>query len=120
MAVSYEDPIEVGFASEGAAGKVSGRPSSFKWRGREHRIVRVLRQWYDAGGLPRRRDFGGRQAPFFGGAARRAGRDWYRVLTESGEIFEIYHDRRPGGKKEDAWILGKKLGDLQEGEEKGK
>ncbi len=37
------------------------------------------------------------------------GRDYYRVQTDSGEIFDIYYDRKPKGQKKGEWILLRKI-----------
>ncbi|MFQ5857700.1 MAG: DUF6504 family protein [Anaerolineae bacterium] len=38
------------------------------------------------------------------------GRDYYRVLTDSGEVFDIYYDRKPKGRKlKGGWFLWSKV-----------
>jgi hypothetical protein len=39
------------------------------------------------------------------------GRDYYRVLTDSGRIFDIYYDRAPkdAGRRKGAWFLYREL-----------
>ncbi|MBI4297723.1 MAG: hypothetical protein HY676_04250 [Chloroflexi bacterium] len=60
-------------------------PVSFQFEGREHRIAEVLERWHDRS---------------YGGDSSRKGRWWqrrhrtcYQVRTESGDIFELHHER---------------------------
>ena len=71
-----DEEIEVRFAQE------PGPPTSFLWQGKEYEIVEVERQY-------RRLDF--KRAWW-----RRRHRDYYRVRTDTGQVFEIYHHRGPG------------------------
>jgi hypothetical protein len=76
--------------------ETTGRPVSFTWDGRTYIIREIIAVWPDwgfAAGAPRRKTW-----------RMRRHRNYYRVETEDGEIFELYHDR--GVKSErDAWIL---------------
>ena len=80
------------------AGEVR-EPTGFHWRGREHRIAAVLVNWFDWG--------------FAAGSTQRnwrtrRHRNYFRIRTESGDIFEIYLDRAtPHGAGE--WYLFQQL-----------
>ncbi|MFQ6091902.1 MAG: DUF6504 family protein [bacterium] len=92
MNAFYSQPIEV---------KVEGRverPVSFCWHGREYKIREVWAQWHDAGFGP--------LPPGSGKWWQRRHRNYFRVVTETDEIFEIYLDR--GGKRKE-WFLYRKL-----------
>ncbi len=75
------------------AGEVSD-PVSFQWREKQYDIEEVLLDWFDWG--------------FSAGAQQR---DWksrrhrryYRLRTCTGEVFEIYRDRK-GKAAEGEWI----------------
>jgi hypothetical protein len=73
-------------------------PASFVWKGEEYRIKEVIAFWpdfsYSKSGGKRKRWW------------QRKHRNYYRVLTEGEEIFEIYFDR---GSKKEAWILYARL-----------
>ena len=70
------------------------QPASFTWRDREYTVGEILLNWADWG--------------FAAGATQRdwktrRHRNYFRVRTTSGEIFEIYHDR--GRSVEGEWYL---------------
>ncbi|NIM98932.1 MAG: hypothetical protein GTO24_12875 [candidate division Zixibacteria bacterium] len=73
-------------------------PASFVWKGKEYKIKEVIAFWpdfsYSKSGGKRKRWW------------QRKHRNYYRVLTEGDEIFDIYFDR---GSKKEAWILYAKL-----------
>lgn len=79
---------------------VQGHPVSFRWDGVEYQIRQVIAVWPDWGfpaGAPRRKDW-----------RLRRHRNYYRVETTDGAVFEMYHDRgvkATGGK----WILQSRL-----------
>ncbi|MCL6450316.1 MAG: DUF6504 family protein [Acetobacteraceae bacterium] len=110
---SYGEPIEVEFPPEAAAERRAGVPVAFKWRGRRFPITRVMREWQDHGRGP---GFGGGRHPAFLRGGKPAGswgsgRDYYRVLTETGEVFDIYCDQRARGRgREAGWTLDRKIG----------
>jgi hypothetical protein len=81
-----DEEIEVRFA------ELPGTPISFIWRGSEYKIVEVE-------GAYRRLDF--KRAWW-----RRRHRDYYRVKTDTGRVFEIYFHRGPGKR---FWVLYKEL-----------
>jgi hypothetical protein len=73
-------------------------PISFIWRDKEYWIKEIIAFWpdfsYSESGSKRKRWW------------QRRHRNYYRVLTEEEEVFEIYLDR---GSKREAWILYRKL-----------
>ncbi len=92
-------PVAVQFDDEPTLTKKPGCPASFTWEGEAHRVVHKLKEWHDY----RRR---GRMAhnvrPAHARAARRrgswgVGRDYYRVRTHRGRVFDLYYDRAPSG-----------------------
>ncbi len=73
-----------------------GVPKGFIWRGRTYRIREIWGEWpdYGFGSLKRGRWW------------QRRHRTYFRVVTEEGEVFEIYLNR--GGKNK-RWFLYRKL-----------
>ena len=74
------------------------RPVSFTWQGSTHRIASVDSKWHDwhvARGGPKRVAWKNRRH-----------RDYFRVTTTRGRVFEIYYDRK--GKRAE-WILYREL-----------
>ena len=82
------EPIEVATQGETHA------PLCFTWKDKQYHIERVLLSWFDwnfpAGA--KRRDWKSRRH-----------RRYYRVATETGEVFEIYRDRRTSERTGD-WV----------------
>jgi hypothetical protein len=95
--------------------KRPGPPDGFTWEGRKYQIIAILQEWHDY----RRR---GRMAKNMRESHLRAaggrgswgvGRDYYRVRTDSGAVFELYYDRAPKGADhpKGAWFLYRQLVD---------
>lgn len=80
--------------------EANGNPVSFIWNGRVYVIKEIIAVWPDYGfppGSPRRKNW-----------RMRRHRNYYRVETVDGEVFELYHDR--GIKAEgDTWVLKTKI-----------
>lgn len=70
-------------------------PIFFIWRGEKYIIQKIINQWQDwtLGGIP---------APKRGAWRQRRHRNYYRILTNNNEQFDIYYDR---GAKTPVWIL---------------
>lgn len=116
MSQFYSEEIEVRFSVEPAIEKRPGLPSAFTWRGREYQIVELLEEWHDY--RPRGRSQAmykkekgaawverGKSKGSWG-----VGRDYYRVRTEGGEVFDIYYDRTPkGSKSKGGWVLYRRV-----------
>jgi hypothetical protein len=107
------EPIEVQHDRPPALEKRPGPPDGFTWQERSYRVVEVLSEWHDY----RRR---GRMAlnmrpEHAAVAARRGswgvGRDYYRVRTGSGEVFDLYYDRAPqgAGRRKGGWFLYRQI-----------
>jgi len=112
----YSEEIEACFEEEPLLEKRPGLPSGFIWRSREYRVIELQREWHDY----RKR---GKSAAFYEkergaywvqASQQRGswgvGRDYYRVLTDTGEVFDIYYDRKPKGRKlKGGWFLWRKV-----------
>lgn len=112
----YVDQIEVRFERQPVLEKRPGLPAAFTWRGREYVIAELLQEWHDYRKRGKSRTLYERERGAYwvkkaeGRGSWGVGRDFYRVRTESGEIFDIYYDRAPqGGEKIGQWILSRRL-----------
>lgn len=92
MSDFYSEPIEVC-----VQGSIQ-RPVSFCWQGKEYTILEIWAEWQDAGFGPIK--------PGRGKWWQRRHRNYYRVVTDTTEIFEIYLDRR---KQRKQWYLYRKV-----------
>lgn len=114
----YSDEIEVRFERPPTMRKRPGLPASFTWRGRNYVIVQLLKEWHDYRKRGKARSFYEKERGSY--RARRSqrrgtwgvGRDYYRVRTECGEVFDIYYDRSPKAQERTGqWILSRRLKD---------
>jgi len=91
------DPIEVEFDQPPLLAKKPGCPDRFVWDGERHDVAEKLAEWHDYG---RRGRMARNMRPEnLARAAKRGswgvGRDYYRVRTSGGRVFELYYDRAP-------------------------
>ena len=108
-----EEPIEVQYDIPPVLEKKPGCPDGFTWRGSKYRIVDILSEWHD---YQRRGRMARNMRPEHATAARRrgswgVGQDYYRISTESGQIFDIYYDRAPKDvdRRKGEWFLFQEL-----------
>ncbi len=110
-------PIEVTYARPPVLEKRPGPPDGFIWEGRIYRVEAVLREWHDYRLRGKSEAFYVKErGSFRAKAAERrgswgVGRDYYRVRTDTGEIFDIYYDRAPqgAGKGKGSWFLFRQI-----------
>lgn len=108
-----EEAIEVQFDVPPALEKKPGPPNAFVWRGSEYRIMNVLSEWHD---YSRRGRMSRNMRPEHAATARSrgswgVGKDYYRVVTHSEQIFDLYYDRAPKDvdNRKGAWFLFQEL-----------
>lgn len=113
------EEIEVYFDKPPTLEKKPGCPQGFTWREEEYKIVEMLSEWHD---YSRRGKMARNMQPQHAEVAKRrgswgVGRDYYRVETGAGSIFDIYYDRAPKGvdKRKGAWFLYQELEDDKDG-----
>ena len=88
--------------------KKPGCPDQFVWREDTYRVVEILQEWHDYG---RRGRMAHNMRPERAVMATRrgswgVGRDYYRVRTQNGHVFELYYDRAPKkDNRKGAWFL---------------
>jgi hypothetical protein len=112
----FSDEIQVRFEREPTLEKKPGVPSAFIWRGREYVIVELIREWHDYRTRGKSKALYKRErGSYWVKKSQRqgswgVGRDYYRVGTDSGEVFDIYYDRAPKGRvAKGQWILYRRL-----------
>jgi hypothetical protein len=93
--------------------KKPGCPDRFVWREETFEVVEMLHEWHD---YKRRGRMARNMQPQHASVAEQwgswgVGRDYYRVRTAEGRIFELYFDRAPKGSDErkGAWFLYREL-----------
>ncbi|NDJ76583.1 MAG: hypothetical protein GYB65_10025 [Chloroflexi bacterium] len=103
------EPITVEYDQPPALEKKPGPPDRLVWRGDTYHVVAVQREWHD---YRRRGRMARNMQPQHARVAQRrgswgVGRDYYRVRTEEGEIFDIYYDRAPASAddRKGGWYL---------------
>ncbi|MFW6136168.1 MAG: DUF6504 family protein [Chloroflexota bacterium] len=109
------EPITVHFDDDPALTKKPGCPARFDWRDQTHRIAEKLKEWHD---YRRRGRMAHNMRPAHAAIARRqgswgVGRDYYRVRTEDGRVFDLYFDRAPkhAGDRTGEWFLYREMAD---------
>lgn len=114
------EAIEVLFNQPPLLEKKPGCPDAFTWRGIRHQVVEMLSEWHD---YQRRGRFArNMQDKHLATASLKGswgvGRDYYRVRTDHGQIFDLYYDRAPKGsdQRKGTWFLDKELAEDQVGD----
>lgn len=107
------EPIEAKFDRPPLLAKKPGCPDRFIWEEEEHDVVEKVAEWHDYG---RRGRMARNMRPEnLARAAKRGswgvGRDYFRVRTARGRVFELYYDRAPkdAGDRHGRWILSREL-----------
>lgn len=99
--------------------KKPGCPDGFVWRNDKYVVDELISEWHD---YQRKGRMARNMKPAHAATAERrgswgVGQDYYRIKTESGQIFDIYYDRSPKGsdKRKGEWFVYRELkfeGDL--------
>lgn len=107
------EAIEAQFDRPPVLEKKPGCPDGFVWDGETYRIVEMLAEWHD---YSRSGRMATNMRPEHAAAAERrgswgVGRDYFRVRTDSGQIFDLYYDRAPKNirNRKGQWILYREL-----------
>ena len=111
------EPIQVQFDQPPVLEKKPGCPGRFVWREETYRIMETVSEWHDYG---RRGHMAYNMQPQHAAAASRrgswgVGRDYYRVRTDTDQVFDLYYDRAPsaGGSRKGAWFLYREMSKLR-------
>lgn len=110
-----EEPIEVQYDQAPLLEKKPGPPDGFTWREQQYRVVDVLNEWHD---YRRKGRMARNMQPQHAEVASHRGSwgvglDYYRVRTDTGQIFDIYYDRAPkdADRRKGQWFLNQELGE---------
>ncbi len=105
--------IQVQFDREPTLAKRPGCPDRFVWQDRTHSIVEKLSEWHD---YSRRGRMARNMRPERAAMASHrgswgVGRDYFRVRTDTGRVFDLYYDRAPrnAGDRKGAWFLYREM-----------
>lgn len=109
-----DETITVAFDKPPALEKTPPCPDGFTWQGRDYRVVEMLSAWRD---FDRRGKLARNMRPSHAAAASikgswGVGRFFFRVRTDSGQLFDLYYDRAPkdANRRKGAWFLYQELG----------
>jgi hypothetical protein len=93
--------------------KKPGCPDRFVWRGEVFEVAEMLYEWHD---YKRRGRMARNMQPQHAAVAENrgswgVGRDYFRVRTAEGRVFELYYDRAPKGvdERKGGWFLYREL-----------
>ena len=107
------EEIEVDFDRPPMLEKKPGCPGRFTWGEETFEVVAMLYEWHD---YRRKGRMARNMQPAHAAVAEQrgswgVGRDYYRVRTDSGRIFELYYDRAPKdvNRRKGAWFLYREL-----------
>lgn len=110
------ETIAVQFDEPPLFSKKPGCPDGFVWNERTYLVVELLSEWHD---YRRRGRMATNMQPEHAAAAEQrgswgVGRTYFRVRTDSGQIFDLYYDRAPGkaGDRKGAWFLYREMDEL--------
>ncbi len=91
-----DQPIEVHFDIPPVRQKTPPCPNGFVWEGKSYRVVEMLSEWKD---FSRRGRMARNMRPAHAEAAAGhgslgVGRFYFRVRTDTGQVFDLYYDRQ--------------------------
>jgi hypothetical protein len=105
--------IEVIFDNPPILEKKPGCPDGIKWQDQVYRITDRLSEWHD---YQRKGRMARNMSPAHAAVAERrgswgVGQDYYRVRTDTGQIFDIYYDRAPqdAQRRKGEWFIYQEL-----------
>jgi len=91
----YDNPIEPVFDTPPAREKSPDCPNGFIWDDKTYRVIEMLSSWSD---FARRGKMARNMRPAHAAVASsrgslNVGRFYFRVLTDTNQVFDIYYDR---------------------------
>jgi hypothetical protein len=108
-----DEAITVEFDQPPLMEKTPPCPNGFRWRGRTYRVLEMLAEWSD---FTRRGKMARNMRPAHAAAASTrgswgVGRFFFRVRTDSGQVFDLYYDRAPrdAGRGKGEWVLYREM-----------
>ncbi len=90
-----DQPIEIRFDTPPVRAKLPPCPDGFIWEGREYRVVEKLSEWFDYSrhGRSARNMQPAHAAVASHRGSLGVGRFYFRVRTDTNQVFDIYYDR---------------------------
>ncbi|MBD3349583.1 MAG: hypothetical protein GF400_10375 [Candidatus Eisenbacteria bacterium] len=105
--------VDVELPYESRPSKKPAAPVAFVWRGERYAVTELLSEWRDYG---RRGKMERNMRPEHAARAEQTGswgvgRQYHRVRTDAGRIFDLYYDRAPRSATDraGAWYLFREL-----------
>ena len=106
--------VQVEFDQPPTLEKKPPAPERFNWEGQTYQVKSTLSEWQDFG---RRGRMSRNMRPHNKAKALRrgswgVGRFYFRLLTYSGRIFDLYYDRAPKNveNRKGSWFLDREMG----------
>jgi hypothetical protein len=108
-----QEEIDVIFDERPALSKKQGCPDQFRWQNRHYIVVDIISEWHDyrqKGRMDRNMRESHAQIANKRGSWG-VGVDFYRMRTDSGQVFDVYYDRAPKDvfNRKGAWFLFQEL-----------
>lgn len=111
------EPIQVEFDQPPLLEKTPGCPDRFLWRGKAYRVIEKLSEWHD---YSRRGRMARNMRPEHAAVASQrgswgVGRFYFRVRTDSGQVFDLYYDRAPrsADDRKGQWFLFREMSESE-------
>ena len=108
-----DEPITVEFDQAPVMEKTPPCPNRFRWQERAYRVVEMLAEWRD---FTRRGKMARNMRPSHAEAASSkgswgVGRFFFRVRTDTGQVFDLYYDRAPkdANRRKGEWFLYREM-----------
>jgi hypothetical protein len=108
-----DEPISVEFDQPPEMEKTPPCPNRFLWRGQVYGVVEMLSEWSD---FTRRGKMSRNMRPSHAATASvrgswGVGRFFFRVQTDSGQVFDLYYDRAPqdANRRKGQWFLYREM-----------
>lgn len=108
-----QEEIDVLFNKQPVLTKKQGCPDEFIWRNNHYFVVDIISEWHD---YQRKGRMGRNMRESHAQAASKRGSwgvgvDFYRLRTDSGQVFDLYYDRAPEDvyNRKGAWFLFQEL-----------
>jgi hypothetical protein len=108
-----DERITVRFDTPPAREKTPPCPDGFSWQRQDYRVVEALAEWSD---FSRRGRMAGNMQPAHAAVAAGrgslgVGRFYFRVRTNTGQVFDIYYDRKPkdANHSKGSWFVYREL-----------
>jgi len=112
----FDQTIEPIFDTPPALEKSPDCPNGFMWEDKTYRVVEMLSTWTD---FKRRGRMARNMQPQHAATASRrgslnVGRFYFRVKTDTDQIFDIYYDRamKSVDDRKGQWVLYRELGEV--------